>query len=100
MPKNPKLTARRLLRTLNEAKRQPAPPLNVVKWRGELRDIRNLLIKLRDKAEDEQDRVDELLYDADQLTQAQEDKYEKLGDHMENCVDAIANAINEIDMCL
>ena len=93
-------TARRLLRTINEAKRPAAPPLNVEKWRTQLRAIRNELIKLRDKAEDELDRVEAQLYDSDALSQADERKLEKLAERLESGVDYVADAINQIDLCL
>ena len=96
----PKLTARRLLRTLHEApSRRGADftPLNFDKWRGTLRDIRNQLIKLRDKAEDEVDRLD---IDDAELPPSEQDKVEKLSDRMELAVDSIAEAINQIDLCL
>ena len=93
----PKLTARRLLRTLDEGKRPSAPPLNFDKWRGTLRDIRNQLIKLRDKAEDEADRLD---IDDVELTPSEQDKVEKLYDRMEEAIDNIAQAINNIDYIL
>jgi len=96
----PKITARKLMRTLNEAKRPPAPPMNFAKWRTELRDLRNQLIKLRDKAEDELDRVEVLTYDNENLTPAQDAQYNKLYDKMEDAVDNIAQAINNIDYIL
>ena len=102
----PKLTARKLLDTLDsrvvlkEAKKPAAPPLNLDKWRGELRDIRNQLIKLRDKAEAELDRVEEAGYNGDLLTAKENAALNTLQDQMEHCVDNIANAINEIDISL
>lgn len=96
----PKLTARRLLRTLNEAKRPPAPPLNFDKWRAELRAIRNQLIKLRDKAEDEADRLEKALFNDDELTPKQNSELQKLSDRMDDAVDNIAQAINDIDYIL
>ena len=94
------LTARRLLNTLNEAKRPSAPPLNFDKWRAQLRDIRNQLIKLRDKSEDELDRLETALYNDEELTPSENAKYEKLYDRMEQAVDNIAEAINNIDLIL
>lgn len=96
----PKITARKLLRTLSEAKRPPAPPMNFAKWRTELRDIRNQLIKLRDKSEDELDRLEKALYDDEELTPSENDKLSKLYDRMEDAVDNIAQAINNIDYIL
>ena len=96
----PRFTARRLLRTLNEAKRPSAPPLNFDKWRGNLRDIRNQLIKLRDKSEDELDRLEKALYEDEELTQSEDAKLSKLYDRMEDAVDNIAGAINQIDLIL
>lgn len=96
----PKFTARRLVRTLSEAKRPAAPPLNFDKWRGQLRDIRNQLIKLRDKSEDELDRLEAEMYDDENLTPAQSQKLNKLYDRMEDAVDNIAQAINNIDYIL
>jgi flagellar motility protein MotE (MotC chaperone) len=96
----PRFTARRLVRTLSEVKRPPAPPLNFEKWRGELRDIRNQLIKLRDKSEDELDRLEKARYDDEELTPSQNAKLEKLYDRMEDAVDNIAQAINNIDYIL
>lgn len=95
-----KLTARRLLNTLNEAKRDSSPPLNVEKWRGQLRDIRNQLIKLRDKAELELDRIEAATFNDDELTPAEARKLATLEDHMTDCVDYVADAINQIDLCL
>lgn len=97
----PKLTARRLIRTLRESKNSGRPPLNVEKWRAQLRDIRNTLIKLRDKAEDELDRVGwEVNRDFDNLSSKEQDKLSELEAHMERCVDYIADSINQIDLCL
>ena len=96
----PRFTARRLVRTLSEAKRPSAPPLNFDKWRGQLRDIRNQLIKLRDKSEDELDRLEKALYEDEELTQSETTKLEKLYDRMEDAVDNIAQAINNIDYIL
>ena len=92
-----KLTAHRLLRIVNEQKGD-ARPLNLSKWRNELREIRNTLIKLRDRAEDEMDRLEEAL--REELPQSQADNLEATGEHLEECVDAIAEAINQIDACL
>jgi flagellar motility protein MotE (MotC chaperone) len=96
----PRFTARRLLRTVNEAKRPAAPPLNFEKWRSELRAIRNQLIKLRDKSEDELDRLEKALYEDEELTPSENAKLEKLYDRMEDAVDNIAQAINNIDYIL
>lgn len=108
----PKLTARRLLRVLrteaknpaspplNEAKKPTAPPLNLDKWRGALRDIRGQLIKLRDKAEDELDRVEKAAADDEHLTAKEAVELDKLEDRMTACVDNIAQAINNIDLSL
>lgn len=93
--------AHRLLRTLQiqEAK-TAAPPLNMEKWRGQLRDIRNQLIKLRDKAEAELDRIERAVYDDEDLGPKEADKLDKLQNHMTDCVDYVADAINQIDLCL
>lgn len=95
-----KLTARRLLNTLNEAKRPAAPPLNLDKWRGQLRDIRNQLIKLRDKAEDELDRLEKEIYEDEDRGPQEAAKLDKLETKMSDCVDSIAEAINNIDYIL
>ena len=94
----PKFTAGKLLRTLSEAKRSGNPPLNLAKWRGELRDIRNVLIKLRDKAETEMDRLEDVDYT--EIPLAQDKLYTKLHEDLEDAVDNIAEAINSIDLCL
>jgi hypothetical protein len=91
------LRARTLIRTLNE-QRIEVKPLNVEKWRGALRDIRNTLIKLRDKAELELDRIEDV--DFDDLTPAESSKLDKLHDHLESCVDYLGDSINQIDACL
>jgi hypothetical protein len=96
----PKLTARRLLHALNEAKRPAAPPLNMDKWRIQIRDIRNQLIKLRDKTEDEGERVDAALYDDEILTAKDTARLNTLQDRVEMAVDAIAEAINQLDTIL
>ena len=96
----PKFTARRLLHTLNEGPRQVAPPLNLDKWRIQIRDIRNQLIKLRDKADDDLVRLDRAIYDTEDMGSAEEARVSRLSVKMSNAVDAIAEAINQLDLTL
>jgi hypothetical protein len=93
----PKFTARQLHRALNEA----APefrPLNMGKWRLEIRDIRNQLIKLRDRADDELERI-RGAYDEDMGQRAIAEQ-EKMEDKLDEAIDAIAEAINQLDILL